>query len=134
MASFDNYVRCTLCGMVFYREMRNMKKKTAFVIGILGVLLVFGAAVALAQNASDEKTNDAENHECTPEMMENTPENCTGQMMQSGACENMMNGANGCSKITGNSKPAGDKTKENGHCKNMGSGMGSMMDSGANKF
>lgn len=111
-----------------------MKKKTVLVIGILGVLLVFSAAVALAQNTS-EKTKDAENHECTPEMMKNTPENCPGQMMQSGACENMMNGANGCSKITGNSKPAGDtETKENGHCKNMGSGMGSMMDSGANKF
>ncbi len=111
-----------------------MKKKTVLVMGILGVLLVFGAAVALAQNASDEKTKDAENHECTTEMMENTPENCPGQMMQSGACENMINGTNRCGKMMGNSKPAGDETKENGHCANMGSGMGSMMDSGAKKF
>jgi hypothetical protein len=111
-----------------------MKKKTVLVMGILGVLLVFGAAVALAQNTS-EKTIDAENHECTPEMMENTPENCPGQMMQSGACENMMNDTNGCSEMMGNSKHAGDtETKENGHCANMGSGMGSMMDSGAKKF
>lgn len=117
-----------------------MKKKTVLVIGILGVLLVFSAAIALAQNTS-EKTKDAENHECTPEMMKNTPENCPGQMMQSGACENMMNATNessiqaGCSKMMGNSKPAGDtETKENDHCANMGSGMGSMMDSGATKF
>ncbi len=107
-----------------------MKKKTVLVMGILGVLLVFGAAVALAQNASDEKTKDAGNHECTPEMMENMPENCPGQMMQSGACEDMMNGTNGCNKMMDNSKTAEDtETKENGHCANMGSGMGSMMDS-----
>ncbi len=110
-----------------------MKKKTILVMGILGVLLVFGAAVALAQNTS-EKTKDAENHECTLEMMKSTPENCPGQMMQSGACENMMNGTNGCGKMMGNSKSAGDETKENGHCANMGSGMGSMMDSSAKKF
>ncbi len=72
-----------------------MKKKTVLVIGILGVLLVFGAAVALAQNTS-EKTKEAENHECTPEMMENMSENCPEKMMQSGACENMMNGTKGC--------------------------------------
>lgn len=111
-----------------------MKKKTVLIMGILGVLLVFGAAVALAQNASNEKMKDSENHECTPEMMENMPENCPGQMMQSGACEDMMNDTNGCGKMMGNSKPAGDtETKENSHCANMGAGMGSMMDSGATK-
>ena len=111
-----------------------MKKKNVLVIGILGVLLVFGAAVALAQNTSDGKTKNAENHECTPEMMKNTPENCTGQMMQSGACENMMNAANessmqaGCSEMMGNNESAGNtETAEANHCGNMGSAMGSMM-------
>ncbi len=116
-----------------------MKKKTVLVMGILGVLLVFGAAVALAQNTS-EKTKDSENHECTPEMMKNTPENCTGQMMQSGACENMMNATNessmqaGCSEMMGNSKPGADaESKETNHCGNMGSDMGSMMGSSTTK-
>ncbi len=140
MATLDTYDYRHFGNIDHYKEVRNIKKKTVLVMGLLGVLLVFGAAVALAQNTS-EKTKDAENHECTPEMMKNTPEKCTGQMMRSGACENMMNAANessmqaGCSEMMGNSKPAGDtKTKENGHCTNMGSGMGSMMDSGAKKF
>ncbi len=85
-----------------------MKKKTIMVIGILGILMVFGVAVALAQNSS-EKTKDAKDHECTPEMMEDMSENCPEEMMQSGECENMMDG-------------------------DMGSEMGSMMGSkGADK-
>jgi len=68
-----------------------MKKKTVLITGILGMLLVFGAAVALAQN-TNEKTKDAENHECTPEMMKDRPGKCPEQMMQSGTCENMMKG------------------------------------------
>ncbi len=116
-----------------------MKKKTVLVIGLLGILLLFGAAVALAQNTS-EKTKNAENHECTQDMMNNTPENCPGQMMQSGACENMMNAANessmqaGCGKMMGNSKPGVDtESKETNHCGSMGSGMGSMMGPGTTK-
>ena len=58
-----------------------MKKKTVLVIGILGVLLVLGTAVALAQNTSSEKTKDAKNHECTPEMMDSD----MGSMMGSGS-------------------------------------------------
>ncbi|MCZ7382482.1 MAG: hypothetical protein O8C64_13045 [Candidatus Methanoperedens sp.] len=109
-----------------------MKKKMVLVIGILGILLVFGAAVALAQNTS-EKTNDAGNHECTLEMMENMPEKCPSQMMQSGACENMMNGAKGCGELMGNEKPAGGNTYTQGgsHCGDMGSDMSSMMGSGS---
>src|SRR3989337_1975209 len=62
--------------LVLYKRVRNMKKKTVIVIGILMIMLVFGAAVALAQNTGSEKSKDLENHECTPEMMENMPENC----------------------------------------------------------
>ena len=35
-----------------------MKKKTMLIIGILGIMIIFGAAVALAQNSSSEKTKD----------------------------------------------------------------------------
>ncbi len=108
--------------------MRNMKKKTVSVIGILGMLLVFGAAVALAQNTSSEKTKDAEDHECTPEMMENMSENCSEQMMQSGDCENMMNGEKGCSEMMG-STASKTKAEETDHCGDKDSDMGSMMDS-----
>ena len=87
--------------MVFYKEVRNMKKKTVLVIGIVGILLVFGAVVALAQNAS-EKTKDAEDHECTPEMMKDMSKNCPEQMMHS---------------------------EENDHCGGMDSDMSSMMGS-----
>ncbi len=103
-----------------------MNKKTVLAIGILGILLVFGAAIAMAQNAS-EKTKDAENHECTPRMMENMPENCPDQMMQSGACDNMMDG--GCGEMIDKKEPAvsnTDKAGEN-HCGDMDSGMESMM-------
>ncbi|MFZ3058121.1 MAG: hypothetical protein WA102_00155 [Candidatus Methanoperedens sp.] len=110
-----------------------MKNKTFLVIGIPGILLVSGAAVALAQNTS-EKTKDSENHECTPEMMENMSEKCPEQMMQSGACENMMNGAKGCGEMMGNGRPAGNtETGETGHCNGMDSGMNSMMGSGIRK-
>ncbi|NJD78449.1 MAG: hypothetical protein FIB08_15375 [Candidatus Methanoperedens sp.] len=105
-----------------------MKKKSVLVIGMLGILLVFGAAVALAQNAS-EKTKDAENHECTPEMMENMSENCPDQMMQSGACENMMDGAKGCDEMMDNKVPAVSNANTEGenHCGDMDSDMNSMM-------
>ena len=107
-----------------------MKKRSVLVVGLLGVLLVFGAAVALAQNAS-EKTKDNENHECTPEMMENMPENCPDQMMQSGDCENMMNGAKGCGEMMGNSNnvpvESNTNTEKENHCGDMGSGMDSTM-------
>ncbi|MCZ7381348.1 MAG: hypothetical protein O8C64_07245 [Candidatus Methanoperedens sp.] len=96
-----------------------MRKKTVLVIGILGILLVFGAAVALAQNTS-EKINDAGNHECTPEMMENMPKNCPEQMMQSETCKGMMNAANESSMMNN------EATGEN-HCGDMGSDMSSMM-------
>ncbi len=103
-----------------------MKNKTVLMIGVVGILLVFGAAVALAQNTGSGKTKDAENHECTPEMMENMSENCPEQMMQTGACENMMNGANGCGGMM-----AAENTEAavEDHCKDMDSGMDSMMGS-----
>ncbi|SNQ60130.1 hypothetical protein [Candidatus Methanoperedens nitratireducens] len=118
-----------------------MEKKTMLVIGILGMLLAFGAmSVAMAQNTGDEKIKDAENHECTLEMMENMIENCPERMMQSGACGNMMNATNessmqaGCSEMMGNSMPGADtESKETNHCGNMGSDMGSMMGSSATK-
>ncbi len=109
-----------------------MKKKTALVIGIIGILLVFGAAVALAQNTSSEKKGDVENHECTPEMMENMSEKCPEQMMKSGECENMINGEKGCGQMMGNEKPPKGNSNATikDHCKDMGSDMGSMMGSG----
>ncbi len=105
-----------------------MKKKSVLVIAILGILLAFGAAVALAQNAS-EKTKDTENHECTPEMMENMSQKCPDQMMQSGACENMMNGAKGCGEMIGNKVPAGSNANKErvNHCGDMDSDTNSMM-------
>lgn len=83
-----------------------MNKKTVLVIGIIGTIMVFGAAVALAQN-SGEKKKDTENHECTPEMMKD-------------------------SGMMGNEKPAGENTDTAGgsHCGDMDPGMGSMMGSG----
>jgi len=98
-----------------------MKKKTVLVIGILGILLVFGAAVALAQNTSG-KTNDQGNHECTPQMMENMSKNCPEQMMQSETCKGMMNAANESSMM--NTEATGES-----HCGDMGSDMSSMMGS-----
>ncbi len=118
--------------MVFHKEMRNMKKKTVLVIGILGLLLIFGAAVALAQNTSTGQSKVSETHECTPEMIENMPENCPEQMMQSGECENMMNGEKSCGEMMGNEKPAEGNSNASGenHCGDMGSDMSSMMGSG----
>lgn len=75
--------------------------------------MVFGSAVALAQN-SGEKKIDPEDHQCTPEMMEDMAKNCPEGMMQSGACENMMNSGN-------------SDSKGKSHCDGMGSGTGSMM-------
>ncbi len=118
--------------MVFHKEVINMKKKTFLILGILGVLLVFGAAVALAQNANSEKTKNAENHECTPEMMEDMSKNCPEQMMQSGECENMMGGGKDHGNMMGNSDSEGnDVSEETDHCGNMDSDMGSMMGSGS---
>ena len=82
-----------------------MKKKTVIVIGILGILIIFGAAVALAQNSSSEKTKDMGDHECTPEMMEDMSKNCPEQMMQSGECETMMDGEKDHSGMMGSSSP-----------------------------
>jgi hypothetical protein len=109
-----------------------MKRKTVLVIGILATIIVFGAAIALAQNTSEKKKN-IENHECTPEMMKDMAKNCPEQMMQSGECENMMDGEKGHSGMMGNEKPAGDNTDTSGesHCGDMDSGMGSMMGSGS---
>ncbi|MDO8727857.1 MAG: hypothetical protein Q7J35_17530 [Candidatus Methanoperedens sp.] len=110
-----------------------MKKKTMLIIGILGIILILGAAVALAQNAGSEKTKDSENHECTPEMMQDMSKNCPEQMMQSSECENMMGDEIGHSGMmsgstTSNNAEAGDGE----HCGDMGSDMGSMMGSGGN--
>lgn len=106
-----------------------MKKNTIIVIGILGILLIFGAAVALAQNTSSEKTKDAENHECTPVMMEKMSENCP-EKMQSGACENMMDGEKGCGEMMDSRSPASNtEVEETDHCADMDSGMGSIMGS-----
>lgn len=107
-----------------------MKRKTLLIVGILATIIVFGAVAAFAQNSS-EKKKDIENHECTPEMMKDMAKNCPGQMMQSNACENMMNNEKGRSGMMGK-KPAGENTEAAGesHCEDMGSDMGSMMGSG----
>lgn len=106
-----------------------MKRKTVLVIGILATIMVFGAAIALAQNSSVNK-KDAENHECTPEMMNDMSKNCPGQMMQSGEGKNMMDGEKGHSGMMGNEKPAGENTASESHCGDMDPGMDSMMGSG----
>ncbi|HEY6586386.1 MAG TPA: hypothetical protein VIY97_04360 [Candidatus Methanoperedens sp.] len=64
-------------------------------------------------------------------MMKDMPENCPVQMMESGACENMMNGAKDCNEMMGNEKVAVGNTSTIGenHCGDMGSNMGSMMSS-----
>lgn len=107
-----------------------MKKKTMLIIGILGIMLIFGAAVALAQNSSSENIMDNEDHECTPEMMEDMSKNCPEQMMQSSECENMMDGENGHSGMMGDSITSGNADAQDGeHCGDMGYDMGSMMGS-----
>lgn len=99
-----------------------MKKKTVLVIGILATIIFFGAVVALAQNSSENK-KDAENHECTPEMMTDMSKNCPGQMMKSGEGKNMMDNEKGHSGMMGNEKPSGENTGTAGenHCGDMGS-------------
>jgi len=76
--------------------------------------MVLGAALALAQNSS-EKKKDAENHECTPEMM---------------------NGEKSHSGMMGNEKPTGENTGTDGesHCGDMDSDMGSMMGSSGSEM
>ena len=78
-----------------------MKKKTVLVIGILATIIVLGAVAALAQNSSENKKN-IENHECTPEMMNDISKNCPGQMMKSGEGKNMMDGEKGHSGMMDN--------------------------------
>ncbi len=107
-----------------------MKNKTMIIIGILVIMLIFGAAVALAQNSSNENIVNKEDHECTPEMMEDMSKNCPEQMMQSPECENMMNGEEGHSEMMGGSTTSGNTEAADGEqCGNMGSDMGSMMGS-----
>lgn len=107
----------------------SMKRNTVLIIGIITTIMLFGAAIALAQN-TNEKKKGPENLECTPEMMTNMPENCPENMMQSGACENMMNGTKDCNEMMGNEKPAGANIPGESHCGDMDSDMGSMMGSG----
>jgi hypothetical protein len=83
-----------------------MKRKTVLIIGILATVMVFGAALALAQNSS-EKKKFGENH------------------------ENMMDDEKGHSGMMDNEKPEGEDTDTEGdnHCGDMDSDMGSMMSS-----
>ncbi len=107
-----------------------MKRKTILVIGILAIIMGFGAVVAFAQNSSENKKN-TENHECTPEMMNDMSKNCPGQMMKSGEGKNMMDGENSHSGMMRNEKPAGDNTDpaSGSHCGDTDPGTGSMMGS-----
>lgn len=107
-----------------------MNRKTVLIIGILATIMVLGAVVAFAQNSS-EKKKDTENHECTPEMMEDMAKNCPEQMMKSGECENMMDSEKDHSGMMGNEKPTGENngTEGENHCGDMDSDMGSMMSS-----
>lgn len=110
-----------------------MKKKTMLIIGILGIILILGAAVALAQNASNENRLVKEDHECTPEMMEDMSKNCPEQMMQSEECKNMMDDEIGHSGMMGGSTTSNNAEAGDGeHCGDMDSDMGSMMGSGGN--
>jgi hypothetical protein len=109
-----------------------MKKKTMLIIGILGIILILGAAVALAQNASSEKTKDAENHKCTQEMMEDMSKNCPEQMMQSSECENMMDDKEGQGMMGGSTTLNDAEPIDGEHCGDMDSDIGSMMGSGGN--
>lgn len=52
------------------------------------------------------------------------------EMMQSGECGNMMDGAKECSEMMGGSSPSDNTETEDGeHCGDMGFDMGSMMGS-----
>lgn len=117
-----------------------MKRKTLFIIG---AILLFGAvlaAVAVAQNTDSQKAID--NHECTPEMMENMvsnnasemTKNCVPEMMESGNCENTDTAMAGCSSMMADADSVtdADSVNENhmpdpNHCSNMNSSMGSMI-------
>ena len=102
--------------------MKNMRKITMAATGFVIILLAFGAmTIAMAQDTTDEITNDTENHECTLEMMENAPENCPDEMMQSGDCEKMMTG--GCGEMMDSQDAANDDTD---HCGDMGTMTGGM--------
>ncbi|NJD53066.1 MAG: hypothetical protein FIB07_09395 [Candidatus Methanoperedens sp.] len=102
------------------------------VIGILGILLSVGAmSVAMAQNTSDQKTKDMENHECTPEMMENMSKNCPEQMMQSETHENMMNATSESSMMNNGNTEESTEIAEADYCGDGDSDMGSMMGSSA---
>lgn len=79
-----------------------MKRKTVLIIGILATIVIFGAVVGFAQNSS-EKKKETENHECTPEMMEDMAKYCPEQMMKSGEGKNMMDGEKGRSGMMGGS-------------------------------
>ena len=96
-----------------------MKNKTITMASIIGILLVFGTASAMAQNMGSGNTGDMQNHKCTPEMMTNMNANCPKNMMTSRATNTMMGGGMmGGGIINGNN---------NGGCKGMnpGSMMGS---------
>lgn len=81
-----------------------MKTNTILIIGILAIIMVFGAAIALAQNASENK-KDTGNQECT-----------------------LTDGAKDCSGMMGGNSPSDNTEAEYGnHCGDMGAGMGSMM-------
>lgn len=113
-----------------------MKRKILLITGAILILGAALAAIALAQNMSD-KTKDAENHECTPEMIASIGKNgsetinmtqyCNSGMMDSTTCTNMTDTAMaGCSSMMDNlseNKTAAHMADPN-HC---GSGAGSMM-------
>lgn len=105
-----------------------MKKKTVLVIGILGMLLAVGAmSAAMAQSTGSSKTEEAQSHECTPEMMENMSKNCPEQMMQSETYESMMNATNESSMMI--SEAGSTEIAGLDHCEDTDSDKGSMMDS-----
>ncbi|MFZ3383371.1 MAG: hypothetical protein WA144_05550 [Candidatus Methanoperedens sp.] len=101
-----------------------MNRKTVLIIGILTTIVIFGAVVGFAQNSS-EKKKETENHECTPEMMEDMAKNCPEQMMKSGDGKNMMDGEKGHRGMM-NGSTASNNTEGGEHCGDS-SDMGSMM-------
>jgi hypothetical protein len=98
-----------------------MKNKMITMVSVLGILLIFGTASAMAQNMNSGNIGDMQNHKCTPEMMTNMNANCPKNMMTSTATNTMMGSGmmGGGSMINGNN---------NGGCKGMNPG--SMMGSG----
>ncbi len=105
-----------------------MRIKILLLIGAVVLLGAVLAAAAVAKNTDNNKS-DPEDHECAPEMMEagNMSQSCPAGMMDSGDCEKMGAGMEGCSSMMEDA-PEGHMSDPD-HCGNMVDDAASMMGS-----